>query len=136
MTLEELRSMAEREFATRADAWVRAIAKWEEISFDELRPHLVSLYHKKGSRTRLVFDVPEHTPVTLLSDFFDFRDNYAGASGRVLHLVDGKLVGEYKWYVGGNFDDFYIGRRDLGRALMLAHQAYIQSQDEAVEVPR
>lgn len=132
MTLKWLESVAEKEFESRADEWVKAIAKREGVGFDELRPYLVSLLHDKGYMTELVFAIPGHTPIELLSDFMHFAPDYINAKARVAHLADGELVGEYRWYAHRNHDDhtcFYTVRYDLGQALMLAQRAYDKEKD-------
>lgn len=124
ITLRGLESAAEKRFKAEADKWVYAIAERESVGFDELRPHLVSLYHHPNYQIEIVFVIPEHTPIKLFS-------GYSSYTPGVAKLENGKLVGDYDWYA---FKTHTTGSvsfhsvQSLGEALLLARWAYEEDE--------
>lgn len=123
-TLKNLESTAERKFEERAHKWVYAIAEREGVSADELRPHLVSLYHDPSYRLEVVFVIPGHTPIQLSSGGTSYTP-------KVARLENGKLVGKYGWYAYKKHETGSVsfhGVDDLGHALLLARWAYEEDE--------
>ena len=124
VTLRALESIAERKFEKLADEWVYAIAKRENVGFNDLRPYLVSLYYDPEHRLDVVFVVPKHTPIKILSI-------YSSYTPRVAKLENGKLIGNYDWSAFKTHSTgsaSFHGVDDLGHALLLAHWAYEEDE--------
>jgi len=120
ITLKDLEGVAKAKFEEQADKWTRAIAEHEGVGFEELRPYLVSLYHHPGYQVDVVFVIPKHTPIKLSSKYSPYTPGIA-------KLEDGKLVGDYNWYVFKTHTTGSVsfhGVDGLGHALLLARWAY------------
>ena len=123
LTLKGLESMAEKKFEAQADEWVRAIADREDIGYDELRPHIVSLYHKEENHyLEITFSIPEHNPIQFYSTHYE-KDG----SKNVVGIEGGKLIGNYGWYA---YRTNYVGSPsfhgcdNLGHALLISRWAH------------
>lgn len=118
MTLDGLESIARKKFNEQADEWVRAIARREGVGYDELRPHLVSLF-RSTHRLEVVFIIPGHTAIQLNAWVTD--------SEQTAKVVGGKLGGDYDWFAlrpHSNGSVSFSGTKGLGEALLLSRWAY------------
>jgi len=128
LTLKSLENLAEKKFEIQADEWVWAIANLEGVGYDELRPHVISLYYWPGHHCQIVFDIPQHTPIQLhFNDYSKYKED--GMS--IIQLGNDELVGKCSWFAyRTNYcgSPSFHGCDNLGHALLVSRWAYEEDE--------